>query len=350
MWKKDFILLKKSTIEYKKCKYLLNNIFITILYLFGSLLYFYSLSTINGPKMKCFSRIGLSCFYYLGKLIFFSALMTNFSLYLIIFKNHSKIHLFSICFLYAFLFYYDHNTGLVKHGIYNIFIFLISLVAIFFLLIFIHYLIFLYKKNVIFLILFLIPIFLFYWIFNFYKKYNFSCSDWEKGLNNTKIDNNDNYPCIINIPPPHSCYLNSIGPYMDLSNFYRPTCLNKKLLESNKRSLLNNFKKLKYASESIMNNFGLPITTNKKYDSNLYGTILFRKGKRNFLKDINNNIILMDLYYKNKSKYYPKEDRPEVELLIGNNTEKDRISINFFMIIILYLFLIYFELTFNNWL
>ena len=90
--------------------------------------------------------------------------------------------------------------------------------------------------------------------------------------------------------------------------------------------MLKHFTELKYSNESMMNKFGLPITNNKKYDSDLYGTILFRKGNKDFKKDINKNIILMDLYNKNKSKYYPNIDRPEVEILIGNNTEKTRIS------------------------
>ena len=153
---------------------------------------------------------------------------------------------------------------------------------------------------------------------------HFSCSDWAKGLNNTIIDNNyKNYPCKINISKPHTCYLNDIGTFIDLTAFYRPTCLNKKLLEFEKEILLKNFKKLKYSNESIMYNFGLPLTNNKNFDSNLYGTILYTNGKKNFFKDINNNIILMDLYNKNKSKYYPNVDKPEIEIFIKNNTESE---------------------------
>ena len=144
---KDFVLLKQSKIEYKKDKDLLNNALIIILYIFGFFFYLLSLREIQGPRMECFSRNGLQCFYFLGLFIFFSALITNISLYLIVFKKHSKIHLFSIFVIYAFLFYFDHNTGLVKHGIYNIIVFLIIFVAIFFLLVFIHYSFFLYKKK-----------------------------------------------------------------------------------------------------------------------------------------------------------------------------------------------------------
>ena len=144
---KDFALLKQSEIEYKKDKDLRKNALIIILYIFGFFFYLLSLREIQGSGMECFSRNGLNCFYILGLFIFFSALITNISLYLIVFKKHSKIHLFNVFVIYAFLFYFDHNTGLVKHGTYNIIVFFIIFVAIFFLLVFIHYSFFLYKKK-----------------------------------------------------------------------------------------------------------------------------------------------------------------------------------------------------------
>ena len=76
-----YLLLKKIKIIYKEYKDLINNILIIILYTFGFLLYFLSLRGINGPKMKCFSKIGYDCFYILGEFIFFSALMTDISLH-----------------------------------------------------------------------------------------------------------------------------------------------------------------------------------------------------------------------------------------------------------------------------
>ena len=297
---------------------------IIFLYIFGAIFYLYSLRRIHGPKMKCFSKVGLNCYYYLGKLLLISALSANISLYLIIFKNYSKIHLFIIFLIYSYLFYIDQNNGIAKHGFYNMIVFLIIFIVLFFISIYIHYLYFFYKKNIFLLIIYIIPLPLYYFFFNIYKMSHFSCSDWAKGLNNTIIDNNyKNYPCKINISKPHTCYLNDIGPYIDLTSFYRPTCLNKKLLEFEKEILLKNFKKLKYSNESIMYNFGLPLTNNKNFDSNLYGTILYTNGKKNFFKDINNNIILMDLYNKNKSKYYPNVDKPEIEIFIKNNTESE---------------------------
>ena len=326
---KGNVLLNKI----KKCnnlkfKDLFKNVLITIIYIIGSRFYFLSLRRINGAKMKCFSRIGLNCYYFLGLLILLSAIMTNISIYLIIFKKFSKKHLVNIFLIYTYLFIIDHSTGIARHGLYNMIVFLTILVPIFFILVYIHFLYFFYKKSFLILIILIIPIPLYYLFFNIYKYYYFSCSNWEKGFNNTIIDNNNNYPCKINIPEPHSCYLNSLGSYTDLTAFFRPTCLTRNLLESDRNFFKNYLKELKYSNESNMNSFGLPITNNEKYDSNKYGTILIRKRRRDFFKDINNNIILMDLYNKNKTKYYPNIDRPEIELLIENNIEKMKIIIN----------------------
>ena len=85
---KDFALLKQSEIEYKKDKDLRKNALIIILYIFGFFFYLLSLREIQGSGMECFSRNGLNCFYILGLFIFFSALITNISLYLIVFKKH----------------------------------------------------------------------------------------------------------------------------------------------------------------------------------------------------------------------------------------------------------------------
>ena len=323
----NYFLVNKIKIK-KKFKYSKNDCLIIFLYIIGSIFYFFSLKRINGTKMECFSRIGLNCYYFLGKLLLISSIFINISLYLIIFKNYSKIHLFIILLIFSILFRKDHNDGIARHGLYNIIVFVFILIVLIFISIFIHYLHLFFKKNIILLIIYIIPIPLLFIIFNLYKLNHFSCLDWDKGLNNTIIDNSyKDYPCIINISKPHSCYLNEIGPYIDLTSFYRPTCLNKKLLEYEKNILLKNFKMLKYSNESNMNIFGLPLTNNKKYHPKFYGTLLY-KGKRDFFIDINNNIILMDLYNKNKSKFYPNIERPEIEIFMNNKTEDMKILIN----------------------
>ena len=45
-------------------------------------------------------------------------------------------------------------------------------------------------------------------------------------------------------------------------------------------------------------------------------------GKKNFENYINEKVILMDLYNKNKTKYYPKIDKPEIQVMLTENGGK----------------------------
>ena len=81
---------------------------------------------------------------------------------------------------------------------------------------------------------------------------------------------------------------------------------------------MENLIKIKFAKESNLNHFGFPIT-NQNNNGDRFGTVLHNN---NFYRYINNNLILMDLYNKNKSKYYPKIEEPEIEFLFQNDTGK----------------------------
>ena len=178
-----------------------------------------------------------------------------------------------------------------------------------------------FRKGQYYLIItYLIFIFFLYLIFNIYKLKHFSCDDWAKGFNNTYIDNKSkDYPCKIYVTKQHTCHIKEIGQYFDFSAKYRPTCLNPKLIELQYETLLNDFRKLKFSNESKMNHFGFPLTNNRKYIPDKFGTILYTEGKKSFYNYINKDIILMDLYLKNKSKYYPKIEKPEIEITTKNN-------------------------------
>ena len=94
-----------------------------------------------------------------------------------------------------------------------------------------------YKKSkYIFIILFINPFLILIIIYKIYKKHHFFCIDWDKGLNDSYIDNySKDYPCRINIPQNNSCFLAEIGPYIDFSSLYRPTCNDTKLILSQRR-------------------------------------------------------------------------------------------------------------------
>ena len=79
---KDKALLNKIKKLYnQKFKDLVKNMLIIIIYIIGSRFYSLSLKRINGAKMKCFSRVGMNCYYFLGLLILLSAIMTNISIF-----------------------------------------------------------------------------------------------------------------------------------------------------------------------------------------------------------------------------------------------------------------------------
>ena len=165
-----------------------------------------------------------------------------------------------------------------------------------------------------------------YFLLRDYRTLHFSCEYWAKGLNNSFIDNKSkDYPCFINIPEKHSCFLSEIGKYFDLTNRYRPTCLDAKLLASEKRKYIERFKNLKYAKESKMNHFGYPLTNDGRFGPDDFNTWFYRKRK-DFKKEILKNMIFMDLYNSDKKKYYPNINRPEIEVLF--NGTKGKIIIN----------------------
>ena len=192
---------------------------IKTIYIIGAFFYLLSLNHINGFAMECFSRCGVDCLFIIAKLILYSSIFFSISIYLILFKNYKKINLIYILIIYLLFILIDYNNGIIKHGLYNFVGLALMTSLLFIFLCFIHLLINLFKKRNYFS---LILIFYFYFIIFIsskrFKSTHFSCIDWDRGLNNTYIDNSQKYPCKINIPKPHSCYLTEIGPFFDFTS------------------------------------------------------------------------------------------------------------------------------------
>ena len=183
------------------------------------------------------------------------------------------------------------------------------------------------RNNYLSLILIFSSIFLIFIAIKKFKSTHFSCINWDKGLNNTYIDNSKQYPCTINIPQPHSCYLSEIGSFFDFSFKYRPTCLEHKLIRDGQNNFLKYYQyQFKYSNISSNNHFGFPITNTEEYNPYCFGTISM-PDKKEFYTIVNQNIILMDLYNKNKTKYYPNIPHPEVEVIFKDGQGKIRINI-----------------------
>ena len=292
--------------------YLRSNYKIFILYIIGVFYYYLSLSKINGTNLECLKKRNYQCFYLLARLIFTSSLIISISIYIIILKKN-KFHIFIIFIIYLFFFIIDHDAGIINHGIYNFIAFIISTFFILLIIYYINFLKNLYISSKYFLFVIFIMLFpLTFLIFKIYKLNHFNCQDWDKGFNNTYIDNKSkDYPCIINIPKPHSCFLSEIGPFFDLTKIYKTTCLDKKASNSQTNFFINSLNNIKYNNISKKTFFGFPLTTTEKFNINEFGNICIPK-KKNFENEIHKNIIFMDLYEKNNSKYYPNQDKPEI--------------------------------------
>ena len=302
---------------------------IEILYIFGIFFYLLSLRHINGMGMRCFHQDGVQCLFIIAKLILCSSLFFGISIFLILLKYNKKIHLIYILYIFIFFILIDHNNGIIKHGLYNFILLVLMIIILFFFLCF-FYLLFklLKRKNYITLIIIFSSFIIIQITITKFKATHFSCIDWDRGLNNTYINNSEIYPCKINIPQPHSCYLAEIGNFFDFSSKYRPTCLNSKLINDEQTSFLKEYQyKFNYSNISKNNHFGFPITNTEEYNPYYFGTIC-KPGIKQFYTTVNENIILMDLYYKNKNKYYPNIPHPEVEVIFKGKKGKIRIKVS----------------------
>ena len=321
-------LLKYDGFKKMKNSETLKNIFILIFYFLGGFFYILSLTHIEGLGMNCFSHEGIQCCYILAEMTLISGLITGLSIYIILYKKYNKIHLLIIIIIYLLLYLFDHHSDIVKHGFYN-FIGFFSIVFLFFLILnLIRILILLIiKKLYIISFLVIIPFPILYYIIKIYKSHHFSCVNWNKGLNNTYIDNSsEDFPCIINIPKPNSCYLSGIGPYFDFSAKYRPTCLDKNIMEKEKYNFLKDLETLNFSEISQKNHFGFPLTNTEDFFPDDYGNMLYR-GIKSFEEEIYKRVILMDLYKKNKDKYYPNINKPEIEVIFQGEIGKIIINI-----------------------
>jgi hypothetical protein len=305
------------------------NLYIVIIYSIGVLFYILSLHHISSLDLECYFATSVHCYYILAILTLISSIITSFSIYLIIFKNIKKFHLIIIFIIYSFLLLIDHDNGIIKHGLFNFLGFIISDIFIFSILIFFRFLFYLLRKKKFFL-LFTIIISLIYFFLSLkrYKLKYFNCENWNKGLNYSSIDNiSKDYPCLIKIPNPHSCYLQEIGQYFDLSKKYRPTCLDPNILKHEKKNFLKDIKDLKYYNISKKNHFGFPLTNTDNINPYEFGNICY-KGNKSFGDYIYDNIIYMDLYNENKTKYYPNIPHPEIEVKIEGDFGKLIINVH----------------------
>ena len=89
---------------------------------------------------------------------------------------------------------------------------------------------------------------------------------------------------------------------------------------------IKDLQKINYFNISNKNHFGFPLTNTQRFKPDDYGNA-FYTGNYSFENDLYKNIILMDLYYQDKERYYPNISKPEIEILFKGNAGKVIINI-----------------------
>ena len=287
------------------------NIVIFILFILSYYLFFLSLE-------KCYEGVDICCkkFRWIKvKLVeeSISCVITIILLELIILKKVSKLHLIHFISIYIFFYKYSHGIDFDDHGYYNIKYYFIIVIFVLLVLFITKYLLFLKNKKYIILFaeIFLVVLYLLRKVIN----NSTICDGWEKGLNNTSIDNNINkYKCLIKIPK-YCPY--KIGRFFLDLNRLSPLDCNVSAADSRK-------KMLKHSKSPFINqnttHIGYPLT-NKEEE--LFLDINFNKYK-NFVFDHlidMNNLTLINLL---------GDKKPEVSLdYTKTNYGKININLNF---------------------
>jgi len=101
---------------------------------------------------------------------------------------------------------------------------------------------------------------------------------------------------------------------LDFTYLYRPTRNNTDYINDQinyfKTSLNELKQNIPYYNTSKLEFFAYPLTNNKNYSYNLVGTLITYSPK-DFETELHKNIILMDLYMKNKTLYYNNVPNPK---------------------------------------
>ena len=252
---------------------------------------FYYLS-LEGCFLKQEECIPLLSTMFLGRIAIFgvlAAILTCVQIYLIIFRIMKFYHLIYTILFYIIMFYYDHGTKLDYHGGYNIVIFSIF-VVIFSILTGIIVIIIKTikdKKKIPCIILSIVILFIIIRTTIFFGSLNSACKNWNKGLNNTFIDNSDEYDCKIAFPK--KCMINKINNIFDFSILTFTFCSPNYNMEKENKLFADNIKIDKnLKSLSSLTHFGYPITVNNP---------LLWKNETEYYdlpKLVLKNIILMD--------------------------------------------------------
>lgn len=246
---------------------------------------------------------------------FFSALFVTIALFLIEFKICKIYQLLTIIIVYLGFFICFRGENLDGHGTYNTIFFLLCFFVGQIVILILFCFKALFKKNKTIALSIVITILLSSIIIYLVSvKDKVRCKNWEYGLNNTKLNNDESiYPCTVIIPN-KNCYLNFLGPFFDLSR--KISCSKRKEEEKTKLLSIANSIYVNKKTKRI----GYPITTHKDIFK-----LNIQNNSANLYKQIMKNLVDMD--NKNQLDELGEKEKPEVVLDYTKN-EYGEININ----------------------
>ena len=195
-------------------------IFIYLLLIISIILYFFSLKGCDEELYQCVKKKRFEQYVRYGIMAATSALIFSILFILSIIIKIHIINYFIYIFIYAFIFLTNQGTDLKNHGTYNciLFIFIVVIFTIYF---YLFYLFVKYvkkkntKRKIFVFVLIILP-----FLPLIFKT---NCSNWEYGLGNLKIDNNENEN-ICEIEKPKICTIQLFDGLLDLSKIFRRSC------------------------------------------------------------------------------------------------------------------------------
>ena len=229
----------KEIIKKNKSK----EIFAFILSISGIILYIIGLIGCYGDQVHCLSIVKRSFYIRIIVSNIISCICLCILLVLITLRKISFFHLFYLSPCFIILMCSDQGTSLAHHGYYNCLGFIVLLLIIYSISSFIYLIIKLIwnKKYRIYIPIFII-LFILIICFEIYINKNTKCEDWDIGLNNTRIYNNeDEYACQIKLPK--SCYINIYDGKLNVTKILNVQC--NKRDDKEKRLLFEYIKKSK---------------------------------------------------------------------------------------------------------
>ena len=230
---KDFIINLQKNKKYEIAAFVLS--------ISAILLYLVGLQGCYGDEVYCLAKLGISFYIKIFVLNIISCFCVCTVLVFITFKIISPFHLLYLAPSLIFLMLIDQGTNLAHHGYFNSIGYIILLIIFYPITTFIYLMVRIIRKKKyhIYIPIFVIIFSLIILSIVLINK-NVKCINWEMGLNNTKIYNNEEeYACQIRFPK--KCYINIFDKKFNITKIINKECTKRD--DTEKRMLFEYIKK-----------------------------------------------------------------------------------------------------------